>query len=332
MEKQGIAKRKCSHLELSQLTESQMNFDSFSGVKLPYCALPRIKLDEIDTGTELLGKKLNQPLIIASMTGGVAEAKTINANLAKAAQKTKVALGVGSQRIAVEDEKTADSFKIVRRLAPDAVIFSNMAAVQLNYGYDVDDYRRAVDQVAADALYLHLNPLQEALQLEGNTDFSDLLPKIENLVSQIGVPVYVKEVGHGISSLVAKALENVGVAGIDVAGTGGTSWSWIEATNNDRAELAAWFKNFGYTTAESLRQIKPAIKNTALVASGGIRNPIQALKSRLLGADYYSAARPFLTPALQSYEEVVKTINLWQQGLKIAMFCINAQDWKSVGY
>lgn len=319
-----------SHLEIAQQPQAQMGFDSLAQVSLPYTALPDLALADVSTQTQLFGKTLSQPLIIASMTGGVAHAKTINRHLAEAAQETRVALGVGSQRITLENSDASESFKIVRQHAPDAVIFANMAAVQLNYGCNSAEYQRVIDLIQADGLYLHLNPLQEAMQQGGDTNFSGLLPKIEQLVKKLSVPIFVKEVGHGLSLQAARQLANVGIAGIDVAGTGGSSWAWIEATNSGQHQLAEWFKSVGYTTAESLRQVKSAAPKAPLVASGGIRNPVQALKTRLLGADYYSAATPFLTPALESTAAVVETINLWQRGLQIGLFAIGAASWSQV--
>lgn len=325
-----ISTRKKTHLELARNPEAQMDSDSFADYQLPYNPLPEISLEQVDTTTNLLGTKLSQPLIIASMTGGVSHAQTINANLAEAAEVTRIALSVGSQRIALEKEEAIKSFAIVREKAPNAVIFANMAAVQLNYGYTVEHYRRVVDMVQAQAVYLHLNPLQEALQPNGDTDFSDLSRKIEDLVKNIGVPIFVKEVGHGLSEKIAQRLVDMGVRGIDVAGTGGLSWAWIEATNSQQAEMADWFKNTGLSTRELVKKISHAVKPPILVASGGIRNPVQGLKAGLLGANFYSAATPFLQPAMDSAEAVIDLINKWQKGLQVGMFIIGANNWKEV--
>lgn len=323
-----IQKRKKQHIELAKHEGSQMGGEPFGRYMLPYVALPEIALEEVDTGTTLLGKTLHQPLIIASMTGGAAHALTINKHLAIAAEETHVALGVGSQRVALEVPKARESFAIVRRCAPTAVVFANMAAVQLNYGYTVEHYRRVVDMVEADALYLHINPLQEAIQPEGDTNFAHLLDKIHALVEAIDVPVFAKEVGHGLDPQSAKKLIEIGVAGIDVAGSGGTSWSWIEAQRAQDDGLGNWFKSFGLPTEYVLTQIAPHKKHAHIVASGGIRNPVQGLKARALGADLYSAAHPFLMPALDSERAVIEMIQKWQRGLQIAMFACGVANWQ----
>ena len=195
-----IVDRKKQHIELAQRDDSQMKELPFSNYRLPYKALPEIDLANVDTTTTLFNKQLSQPLIIASMTGGEAHAKTINTHLAKAAQEAGVAIGVGSQRVALEVKEARASFEIVRKHAPDAVVFANLAGVQLNYGYNISHYQAVVDMVEADALYLHLNPLQEAIQPEGDTDFSGLKDKIADLVSTLKVPVFIKEVGHGLDA------------------------------------------------------------------------------------------------------------------------------------
>lgn len=323
-----IQARKKKHVELSIKPEAQMSLNPFEKYRLPYVALPEIALNDVSTEVTLLGKKLSQPLIIASMTGGSEHARTINTNLALAAEKHKVALGIGSQRIALEREEARETFRLVRQLAPHAVLFANMGVVQLNYGRGIEDYQRVVDMIEADALYLHINPLQEAIQPEGDTDFSGLLKKIEKLTKKISVPVFAKEVGHGIDAKTAKKLMAAGVKGIDVAGTGGLSWAWIEAQRANNDAFAEWFKEYGIPTDECIKAIaKIQKKNVSVVASGGIRSPIDALKTHALGADYYSAATPFLHAALESSEEVEKLITTWQRGLRIALFTAGLQTW-----
>lgn len=323
-----IQTRKQEHIKLAQDPNSQSHDDLFTDIQLPYRALPELNLTDADTTTTLLGKKISQPLIIASMTGGSAHAETINRNLAEAVETCQVALGVGSQRVALAKPGAVDTFRLVRKYAPTAVIFANMGAVQLNYGHRIDSYRRIVDMVTADALYLHLNPLQEALQPEGDTNYSKLKEKIAALVEQIGVPVFVKEVGHGIDPQTFKDLVDMGVAGIDLAGVGGTSWAWIEGKRSGNELLTEWFKEFGIPTDRLLQNVKDIPRGkTKLVVSGGIRNPIQGLKAHTLGADYYSAAQPFLAPALDNTAAVIDLINTWQKGLQVAMFSCGIKGW-----
>lgn len=317
-----IEQRKVKHIELASKDESQMSSSAFDGYELPYTALPEISLNDVDTSCKLLGKTLQQPLIIASMTGGAVHAEKINTNLAQAAQECGVALGVGSQRIMLSEKSARRSFEVVRKNAPDAVIFSNLGAVQLNYGITSDDVKVIIDAVQADALYLHLNPLQEALQPEGDTDFADLLPKIGGLVKSLSIPVFVKEVGHGISGEVAQKLIDVGVKGIDVAGIGGTSWAWIEAKRGNRPAFESWFKETGISTTLCITECAKICEKAqvSLVASGGVRSPIDGLKALWLGADYYSCAQPFLAAALSSTEDVIDVVKDWEDGLRIRMF------------
>lgn len=316
-----IVSRKSQHLELSQNPAAQTLLSPFSLYKLKYKALPEIDLSSVDTGINLSAKRLSQPLIIASMTGGSEHALQINQNLAVACEKMQVAMGVGSQRVALENAQAEGSFKIVRKNAPTAFIFANIGGVQLNYGVGVTEVQRLIDMVEADALYIHLNPLQEALQPNGDANFSNLLGKIKDLVKQAGIPVYVKEVGHGLDIDTCEKLIDAGVSGLDVAGVGGTSWAWIEAQRANNLNFSEWFKDFGYQTDYVLKQLAKFKNKVKLVASGGVRSPVDGLKGLALGAHYYSAAQPFLLAALQGEDAVVELVKNWQEGLKIAMFC-----------
>lgn len=328
-----IEKRKNEHINLALDPNSQILKEPFLSIELPYKTLPEINLSKVSTEVKLFNKKLSQPLIIASMTGGTAKAKLINQNISIAASETGVAFGVGSQRITLKNEDAKESFSIVRRNAPNSVIFANMGAVQLNYEANYDDYQRIVDLIEADALYLHLNALQEAVQPEGDTNFEALIEKIGKLVTIINVPVFVKEVGHGIDLQTAKNLIEIGIKGIDVAGANGTSWAWIDAKRKTDGHFSEWFKDFGISTEQSLKNISEAKKmfnksEVTVVASGGIRNPIQALKARTLEADFYSAAYPFLAYALEeSPNNLIEYIKEWQRGMQIAMFCTGQSTW-----
>ncbi|OGD09548.1 type 2 isopentenyl-diphosphate Delta-isomerase [Candidatus Amesbacteria bacterium RIFOXYB1_FULL_44_23] len=322
-----ISQRKQQHLELALQNESQGRGELFSDVQLPYKALPEIGLNDVSTEVELLGKKIKQPLIIGSMTGGVEHGKLINANLATAAAECGVAMGVGSQRAALVKDEVRETYTVVRKFAPEIVVFANMGAVQLNYGRGVEDCKQIVDMVNADGLYLHVNPMQEALQPEGDTNFRLLIPKIEKLIKEIQVPVFVKEVGSGIDVDAAQKLVEIGVSGIDVAGVGGTSWTWIEGKRLKNENLTKWFADFGYRTDELIPKLAMVKQKAKLVASGGIRSPIQGLKAHLLGADYYSAAWPFLRPAMESAEHTIALIKDWEKGLRIAMFGCGMEKW-----
>ncbi len=329
--------RKMEHLRIS--LEEDVRFRNLTtGLEryhFVHKALPEIDRDHIDLSVTLLGKRLNAPLIISSMTGGTEEAEAINKNLALAAQTYGLGMGVGSQRAALEEPALSYTYQ-VRDVAPDILLLANLGAVQLNYGYGIEHCRRAVEMIQADGLILHLNPLQEALQPEGNTDFSGLLPKIEEVCRKLPVPVIVKEVGWGISEEVARRLAEAGVAAIDVAGAGGTSWSEVElhraATESSR-RIAAAFADWGIPTAESIQMARRGAPDITLIASGGIRTGVEAAKAIALGADAVAIATPFLKPATISSEAVGERIREILEELRTAMFCVgagNPQELKSV--
>lgn len=325
-----ITARKGEHIRLCQDPGSQIDGSAFAKYRLPYVALPERALEDVDTSYELLGKTLRMPLVIGSMTGGSEHGRAINTNLALAAEQCGVALALGSQRIGLEQQDAQDTFALARRHAPHAFLIANMGAVQLNYGHGVDSYRRVVDMIEADALYLHLNPLQEALQPGGDTDFRGLLGKIRELVRTVGIPVFVKEVGHGISGAVAHELFVAGVTAVDVAGASGTSYAWVEAQRAHNDDFADWFKEFGIPTDQAV--IEAAMARTEqqlVVASGGVRSPLDGLKAHVLGADLFSAAMPFLAPAIESPEATITAVQNWQRGLQIALFAAGAQDWRT---
>ncbi|MDJ0556292.1 MAG: type 2 isopentenyl-diphosphate Delta-isomerase, partial [Microcoleaceae cyanobacterium MO_207.B10] len=300
--------RKADHLRIC--LESDVQFHNTTNgldrYRFTHCCLPEINRSEVDTTTSFLGKQLGAPLLISSMTGGTEEAKIINSRLAKVAQHYKIAMGVGSERVAVENPKVADTFA-VRSLAPDILLFANLGAVQLNYDYGIDQCQQAIDILQADALILHLNPLQECIQTEGDTDFRGLVDKISKLCYSLPVPVIAKEVGNGISGPMAKKLIDAGVAAIDVAGAGGTSWAKIEgerAKDARQRRLGRTFGNWGLPTAECIiatRRIAPEIP---LIASGGLRNGLDIAKAIALGADLAGLAWPFLQAAAESEESL----------------------------
>src|SRR6185436_19206099 len=270
-----IDQRKADHIKInleqdvrSALTTGLENYH------FTHEALPELDLNRIDTTLNLFNKQLAAPILISSMTGGTSEAETINLRLAEAAQAMKVAMGVGSQRTAIENPERAATFQ-VRRVAPDILLFANLGAVQFNYGYGIDQCRRAVDMIQADALILHLNPLQEAVQAGGDTNWEGLAGKIEEVCLKMKVPVIAKEVGWGISEKTAKLLANCGVSAIDVAGAGGTSWSQVEmhrAPDEFTRQLAATFVGWGIPTSDSILNVKKTVPDMTIFASGGIKD------------------------------------------------------------
>jgi isopentenyl-diphosphate delta-isomerase len=291
-------------------------------------ALPGINLEDVNLSVQLFGKVARLPLLISSMTGGTSQAASLNRVLATAAHETGVALGIGSQRAMLEHPETTDSFRI-RKLAPGILLFANLGAVQLNYGYTIDHCRKAVDLIEADGLILHLNPLQEALQPEGDTRFAGLLDKIERICHDLPVPVIAKEVGWGISTGAARQLTEAGVSAIDVAGAGGTSWSQVEmyrVGNESLAQVAAAFRNWGIPTAESIQVVREAAPTLPVIASGGLRDGIDAAKCIALGATLCGMAGPFLKAASEGIDPLLSKIDLIRRQLQICMFSSGAGD------
>jgi isopentenyl-diphosphate delta-isomerase len=318
-----IDQRKADHIKInleqdvrSALTTGLENYH------FTHEALPELDLNRIDTSLKLFDKSLGAPILISSMTGGTAEAETLNLRLAEAAQEMKVAMGVGSQRAALEQPKQARTFQ-VRRVAPDILLLANLGAIQLNYGYNLDHCRRAVDMIQADALILHLNPLQEAVQDAGDVNFAGLARKIEEVCKQIEVPVIAKEVGWGISEKTAKLLADCGVSAIDVAGAGGTSWSQVEmhrAPDEFTRQLAATFVGWGIPTADSILHVKKAAPDMTIVASGGLRDGLDIAKCVALGATLGGMAGPFLKAAAVSTEQTVEMMKLTKRQIEVTMF------------
>jgi isopentenyl-diphosphate delta-isomerase len=315
--------RKLEHIRLALEERMQLGRNFFDDYRFDNKALPEIDLASIDTGVSFLGKRLAAPLLISSMTGGTATAGQINRNLAAGAETAGIAVGVGSQRKALEDPSQAESFR-VREVAPKAVLLANLGAVQLNYGLGVQACRDAVAMIEADALILHLNPLQEAIQPEGQCNFSGLLGRIGTVVAELGVPVVVKEIGCGISEATARALAGVGVRIVDTAGVGGTSWARIEAQRAGDLEIGELFAGWGIPTPESIRQVR-RVEGLTVIGSGGVRNGLDAAKCIALGADLVGMAYPFLTPATVSPEKVAEKVRRTVRELKICMFCLGVK-------
>ncbi|WP_423226256.1 type 2 isopentenyl-diphosphate Delta-isomerase [Candidatus Amarolinea aalborgensis] len=320
--------RKADHIRIN--LEEDVNFPNLTtgleAYRFHHKALPELNLDAVDPQHQLLGKRLTAPILISSMTGGTDRAYQINQRLAEAAQARGLAMGLGSQRTAIEAPETAWTFQ-VRHVAPDILLLANLGAVQLNYGYTVEHCRRAVEMIEADALILHLNPLQEALQADGNWDWSGLLAKIAQVCRQLSVPVIAKEVGWGIGGDLARRLVEAGVAAIDVAGAGGTSWSQVElyrAPTDRLRRLARAFADWGLPTAVALAECHAARLGVPLIASGGIRTGLDVLKCVALGADAVGLAGPFLKAADVSTEAVLDTIDTLVEEIRIGMFCSGA--------
>lgn len=326
-------KRKKEHLELCLDTEnvSSPSSTGLEAYRFIHNALPELDIDEIDISTTFLGKRLSAPVLISSMTGGFDLARKVNRNLAGAAQRLGLAMGVGSQRVAIEEPSAATSFQ-VRDIAPDILLLGNLGAVQLNYGYGIEQCRRAVAMIDADGLIFHLNVLQEAVQPEGNRNFKGLTAKIAAVCKDLAVPVVAKEVGNGISVDVAVRLHRAGVSAIDIAGKGGTSWSAVEAQRaakmGRRPDIA--FADWGIPTDEALISVRKALPDVQLVASGGIRSGLDMAKSIALGADIAALGQPLLAAALESADKVVEFLAGVIHELKVSMLCVGAKDLRAL--
>lgn len=330
MSREDVRRRKTDHLEIvldGERSRSRLQA-GFDALRFIHCALPEMDLDEVDLSTTFLGKALRAPFLISSMTGGPDQAERVNAHLAEAAQELGIALGVGSQRIALEAEGTAGLSLDLRRRAPDIALYANLGAAQLVKGYGLNEARRAVEMIGADALILHLNPLQEAIQEEGDRDWRGVLGRIEALARGLSVPLIAKEVGFGLSADVARALVDVGVAALDVAGAGGTNWALVEGErgNGPTRAVAEAFADWGIPTAAALAQVHGTCPGVPLIASGGIRNGVDAAKALRLGADLAGQAAGTLEAAMVSTEAVVAHFSTLIRQLAVTCFVTGARD------
>ena len=328
-----ISARKLEHLRLSLEASVQSTRSAgFERWAFAHRALPELDLDAIDLSTTFLQRRLRLPFLISSMTGGAKASGDINRRLALVAQTLGLAFGVGSQRAGLTHKDLRATYQ-VRSVAPDVLLFANLGAVQLNYGMRAEHCLEAVEMIGADALVLHLNPLQEALQPEGDHNFAGLLDKIAGVCRTLPVPVIVKEVGCGISAECAVALAAAGVKAIDVAGLGGTSFARVEAFRRELAEeveLALAFSEWGIPTSEALRLARQALPSLPLIASGGIRNGLEAAKAVALGADLVGFAHPVLAAAQDGEQPVRALLEGFAWQLRVAMFCAGAADLRAL--
>ncbi len=317
--------RKADHIRicLEEDVQCRQTTNGLEKYHFTHCCLPEIDCDNIDISTNFLGKHLNAPLLISSMTGGTEQAKMINYRLAEVAQHYKIAMGVGSQRVAVEKPQVSDTFAI-RKLAPDALLFANLGAVQLNYACGFDECLQIIDILEADALILHLNPLQECIQPRGDKNFKGILDKINALCSKLTIPVIAKEVGNGISGEMAQKLIAAGVKAIDVAGAGGTSWAKVEGERAETAmqrRLGRTFADWGLPTAECIASIRALVPEIPLIASGGLRDGLEIGKAIALGANLAGLAMPFLQAAAESETAVYDLAEVLIAEITTVLFC-----------
>ncbi len=329
--------RKKEHLDLCLSEDVESEFRaSWDQIKLPHQALPEIDFKDVSLECEFLSRKLQAPFLISSMTGGFTEGNEVNIRLARLADKYGIAMGVGSQRVALENRSATD-FAPLRKVAPRATLFANIGLVQMNYGVDSDDAQWLVDSLEAQGLILHLNALQEAIQPEGNKNFSSLLKHITQLKKNISVPLILKETGCGLDLQSCRRALEAGIEIFDIAGLGGTHWGYIEGLRSSaRLELGTLFRNWGTSTPELLKAIRTWIVENKLdaqvrvIASGGIRNGLDAARSINLGADLVGMALPFLKKAHESEAALESFFELQCEALKVALFCSGSLNLRSL--
>ncbi|MBC7120722.1 MAG: type 2 isopentenyl-diphosphate Delta-isomerase [Candidatus Methanosuratus sp.] len=332
------SERKLMHLEICRDMDvgSRWKTTHLEDVELVHLATPELDLTEVDLSTAFLGKKLSAPLIISAMTGGHPSTRKINESLAKAAAGLGLGICVGSQRAALEDPSQEETFRVVRDASEEMPVIANIGAAQLLSPDRLSLASRAVSMLKADAIAVHLNPLQEIVQPMGDTKYRGVLSAIRDLSRDLGVPLVAKETGCGISREVARSLVDSGVSAIEVAGAGGTSWAAVEYYNalkqgeRSNAEVAETFWDWGIPTAMSICEVRPLKPAITLIASGGIKNGLDIAKSIALGADLAGVARELLIPAFKGYWEVSARLERMVHELKAATLLSGARDISSL--
>jgi isopentenyl-diphosphate Delta-isomerase len=322
----GMETRKRRHIDicLTEAVEFQTVTTGLERYRLPYNALTQTNLDSVDLATDFLGSRLRAPVLIGPMTGGAELSGTINRNLAAAAQQLGIGMMLGSQRIMLDNGSASASFAI-RDVAPDVLLIGNIGLAQLNDRV-VPDLVKALDRVGANALAVHTNPLQEAMQHKGDTDFSGSITRLRDIAGSIGYPVILKEVGHGIGAAAAAELVDCPIAAVDVAGAGGTSWARVEQFVRYGEIRFPALAEWGIPTAQALLEVRHTLPDVPLVASGGIRTGMDAAKALALGADAVSVARPLLAPAIESVAAVVDWLQCFIDELLICLHGCGAAD------
>jgi isopentenyl-diphosphate delta-isomerase len=328
----AIEKRKQRHIRLSLEEDVQADIGTgLEDVRLIHRALPEMDLKDASTGIELFGRRLSAPLIISAITGGAEKAKEINAVLASAAEDLDIGIGVGSQRIALENPETEHTFRVVRERAPSALVIGNLGCPQLSFGWGAREAQRCVEMIEADALAIHMNPLQEAIQVEGETHYRGVLGKVREVVDGIDVSVVMKETGCGVAYEEAVKLEEAGVEALDVSGVGGTSWAAVEhhiareVGKREQEALGEVLWNWGIPTAVSVVETSKSTK-LKIIASGGIRTGVEMAKAIALGADAVGMAKPFLEKAVEGPDALREHIRLILREFRTVMFLVGAGE------
>ncbi|MGD0995051.1 MAG: type 2 isopentenyl-diphosphate Delta-isomerase [Candidatus Bathyarchaeia archaeon] len=325
-------KRKAEHIKicLEQKAQARKATAGFEDIQLVHRALPEVDRQKISLSTSFLGKKFSAPLIVGAMTGGTEEATKINASIAEAVEKLGLGMGVGSQRAAIEDQKLEKTYKIARKKAPTAFLIANIGGIQLVHGYGLKEVKKAVEMIDADAVAVHLNAMQEALQPEGQTNFKGVLAKISEIAGELDKPLIVKETGCGISAEDAKALEVAGVKAIDIGGVGGTSFAAVEyyrSTSPNNMGEAFW--DWGIPTAVSLIETTQTVK-IPVIASGGVRSGLDIAKSLALNANLASVSQPVLEAAVKGAKKTQELLSCLIDELRNVMFLVGAENLESL--
>jgi len=327
-----IEKRKERHLRLSLEEDVQSDIGTgFADVRLIHRSLPEIDLEEVSTETELFGKKLSAPLIVSAITGGTRFAKEINETLAEVVEEMGFGIGVGSQRIAIEDPSVEHTFSVVREKAPSALVMGNLGCPQLSLGWGIEEAQRCVEMIRADALAIHMNPLQEAVQVGGETRYRGVLEKVRGIADSIYVPVVMKETGCGISREDAMRMEDAGVQGLEVSGVGGTSWAAVEhhiakvEGKREQEALGESLWNWGVPTAISVVETSCST-GLKIIASGGMRTGVEMAKAIALGADSVGIAKPFLEKAVEGIDSLREHVRDIIREFRTVMFLVGAKD------
>ena len=324
-----ISQRKADHINLALQAEHQAATPAgFDRIQFEHNAVPELLVSEVDCSAVFLNQYCSAPLIIGAMTGGCEHGETINRHLAEAAEQAQIPMAVGSQRAALQDGLAQD----IRRWAPKATLLGNIGGTQLQQ-HGVELAQRAVDSIQANAMIIHLNPLQELVQPKGDRDWRGVLDAIEECCATLSVPVIIKEVGSGIGPSAAQRLIDVGVRWIEIAGRGGTSWASIESARIEQTreqQIAAPFLDWGMNTAQLIPQVRSQSSQLGLIASGGLRDGLDIARSLRLGANISAMAQPFLQPALESTEAVIEQIEILREQLRWAMFLTGSKDLKTL--
>ena len=327
-----MKKRKADHIKicLNEKAQARKATTGFEDIHLVHRALPEIDKQKIDLSTTVFGHRFAAPLIVGAITGGTAEATQINASIAEAVEKLQLGMGVGSQRAAIEDKKLEKTFAIARKKAPTAFLIANVGGVQLAHGYGLKEVKKAIEIIDADAVAIHLNPLQEAVQPEGQKNFKGVLAKIREIAGELDKPVIVKETGSGIAAEDARELEAAGVKGIDISGSGGTSFAAVEhyrakgQENNVQRLLGDAFWDWGIPTVASLAEVAQTVK-IPVIASGGVRNGVDIAKALALGASLASLSQPVLQAAVKGAKDTESILSLLIEELRNVMFLVGAE-------